>query len=979
MGLGEAGRKVRRAAWWVAAAVFLTTSASAAAEPPGPQLIARDYRDADGDRPRAQALQVDRLEIAVKATGALARTTATVRFANPTDAPLEGDFTMDLPAGSVVTGYALDVGGQMVDGVLAPKRQATLAYQARVRGDIDPGLAETTRTGAFRTRVFPIPPREGRTVRLSFVTPLDGDAPYVLPLALPGRVALSLAVEAEGVARRPALAGPEGVALGWSGSGARLTARATRTGPVVGALRIGPVSPAAPVLLSRTGGGERFFDLNDAADSRLSAASVRRLRVYWDRSRSRRDDDLAAEIALLERYVEAERPAVLDLILFADDGPQLRTLNAPDPRAVGTILRRLDYEGATSLQRVLDAAVPAADACVLVSDGTVTLDPYRAQAVGCPLFTVSSARDADRGFLGALARASGGEHIDLTRLGAQEGLARLRRRSPQVVGVRDGRGGSVDYAVLPAGSGRVRVVGRTPESGTLRVDFADGSRRTYDLGGVAVAADESAASLWAADAAARLAASDRPDPKALTALARRYSVATPSDVFIVLERAEDYAEAEIAPPASLGREVQAQWRALAADRAREKARARAERLDRVVEAWREQKAWWRTRFPAKPRRKAQPRGEDGLPPPPAVMEAPPAEAPPPLEARMAVESVVVTGSRVRRGVEPAVPAITVEVEPWNPSRPYLQVLRAVPPSGFRAAYLEQERLHGDLPAFYFDVAELLFRAGRPEEARRTALNALELPSADTATLHILADRMQRYGDDARAIWLLERILYLEGDRPQPRRNLALTLIARTERAGTPPDVQRSDRARALDLLSEVVLTPWSSAYDGIELIALNEANRLIPQVRAAGGEPTLDPRLVALMDLDLRVVLEWSVDATDMDLWVDEPTGERAVYSNPRTEIGGRLSNDMTQGYGPEEYMLRRAPDGRYTVRVNAYAGDRLNPNGAVTVRAYLFRDWGRADQAVQVAEIELKPEEGRSERLVGSLTVDRSRRSGAR
>src|SRR5579863_9357317 len=113
----------------------------------------------------------------------------------------------------------------------------------------------------------------------------------------------------------------------------------------------------------------------------------------------------------------------------------------------------------------------------------------------------------------------------------------------------------------------------------------------------------------------------------------------------------------------------------------------------------------------------------------------------------------------------------------------------------------------------------------------------------------------------------------------------------------------------MELLNEVVTRIWDGAYDGIELVTLMEANRILPRLEKLGVKDIpLDPRLRALLDVDLRVVLDWYVDATDMDLWVDEPSGERAIYNNPRTRIGGRLSHDMTQGFGPEEYLLHRAP-----------------------------------------------------------------------
>jgi uncharacterized protein YfaP (DUF2135 family) len=102
---------------------------------------------------------------------------------------------------------------------------------------------------------------------------------------------------------------------------------------------------------------------------------------------------------------------------------------------------------------------------------------------------------------------------------------------------------------------------------------------------------------------------------------------------------------------------------------------------------------------------------------------------------------------------------------------------------------------------------------------------------------------------------------------------------------------------------------------------------------------------------------------------VDEPNGERAIYSNPLTGIGGRLSNDMTEGYGPEEYLLRRAATGEYRISVNVYSADAINPNGTTVVTARLYRDWGRATQKETTMEIELAPDD-KGEKFIGTFKV---------
>ncbi len=44
-----------------------------------------------------------------------------------------------------------------------------------------------------------------------------------------------------------------------------------------------------------------------------------------------------------------------------------------------------------------------------------------------------------------------------------------------------------------------------------------------------------------------------------------------------------------------------------------------------------------------------------------------------------------------------------------------------------------------------------------------------------------------------------------------------------------------------------------------------------------------------------------------MDLWVTDPNKETCYYSHKETLIGGRISNDFTEGYGPEQFLLKKA------------------------------------------------------------------------
>lgn len=137
--------------------------------------------------------------------------------------------------------------------------------------------------------------------------------------------------------------------------------------------------------------------------------------------------------------------------------------------------------------------------------------------------------------------------------------------------------------------------------------------------------------------------------------------------------------------------------------------------------------------------------------------------------------------------------------------------------------------------------------------------------------------------------------------------------------------------------------------------------RRIVDGRVASAMPALArARLKALAcdldDADLVVVLEWSTDVTDVDLHVVEPSGEDCCYRRTRTRAGGRITADVTTGFGPEMYVLRRAPRGTYRVRCDCYADDPTRTGRRTQVHALVYRGFGRADETVETIVVEVAP-----------------------
>ena len=141
---------------------------------PAPTLVLTgNVRGVRSDATTSRQLAIEVLDVQVRIRGSIAETRMTATFRNGSNDVLEGDFAFDMPAGSVITGYALDVGPDLIDGVLAGRDRAREAFQRRVVQRIDPGLAEVTWSDRFSTRIFPIPAQGSRTIRLVMTSPLD--------------------------------------------------------------------------------------------------------------------------------------------------------------------------------------------------------------------------------------------------------------------------------------------------------------------------------------------------------------------------------------------------------------------------------------------------------------------------------------------------------------------------------------------------------------------------------------------------------------------------------------------------------------------------------------------------------------------------------------------------------------------------------------------------------------------------------------
>lgn len=958
---------------------------------PEPALIAPPLIVAPGAK---TPIELRSASLQVETDGGLARTTLLLTLFNPNERLLEGSLSLPLQPGQQISGFALDVGGTMRDAAPVPKPKAQQVFESVERRNVDPGLIEQTAGNQFRLRVYPIPPRGTRQVRVSIDEALrrEGDAWRLdVPVhLLDAAAAASMTVRARGPRTAPAQVGNfdalkfERARGGWSAQYAVSRAQpANPSRPRTLGLRLPAAADAQAAVQAYDGDRFALVDVPVALDRARPRKVPGAIGLLWDASASARNRDRQGEFALLDRYFAAMGEGSVRLRFLRDvgeDGGRFE-IRGGDWSALRKALESAVYDGASDLADwTPDAGVGE---YLLVSDGVRNYgsEAFPRLREGQALYALSSAgakTDAVR--LSALAEARGGRLVQWQgRDGLEAAAAALLGDGARILALEGDGIEDLQPQAWWIDGGIVRVAGRmTERDATVRVRLRSGGEtRTVEVRVPADAPEsELAATLWASWQVAADMAEPELHRAAIARLGQRFGLVTPGTSLLVLESAADYVRYDIPAPAALREEVAA----LRRTQASEQAQSRSQRLDDVAARFADRLAWWKRDFPKgappKPASEAKVAGAmvGGAPPPP-----PPAPA---MAAPQAEElNSVVAGEPARRaeaaadaaadaaaapavdGVEQAKPVddtagrgVSIQLQTWAPDSPYARRLREAKPGDLYAIYLDERDSHASSTAFYLDVADLLLRQGRRAEALRVLSNLAELDLENRHVLRVLGYRLMQAKDNDHAVDVLREVLRLADEEPQSHRDLGLALAA----AG--------DRQEAIRHLYDVAARPWDGRFSEVELVALNEMNAIIATSPTPLDTAFIDPRLLKNMPLDLRVVLAWDSDNSDMDLWVTDPNGEKCYYGNRNTYQGGLLSDDFTGGYGPEEFVLKDAKPGKYKVEANFFGDRQQIVTGATTLNLVFSTGWGTPRQKNEAVTLRLS---GQSETvLVGEFTV---------
>ncbi len=892
-------------------------------------------------------IYLQKVDVKAEVLGGVAHTRIEMEFYNPNTRVLEGELQFPLLDGQTVTGFALDIKGELRPAVPVDKVHGQQVFEDVSRERIDPGLLEKTQGNNFKLRVYPLPANGTRRVVLEFDEALPDTHgkfgninSYHLPLQFAepiGQLNVSVnnaAIPAElsELAVRARL-GAERIAVKYNNraaghSGSLVTfSRKNYVGHEL--LSIDYPAAVRPFTVTETRADQTYFyaELPVPRDKPALRAAPGKLGIVWDASGSGAARDHNREFALLDAYFKELGNVTVQLVIARDVAEVVKTftIDKGDWSALRAVLEAVVYDGATSGAAL--SSPKSTGLNLLFSDGLNNYGTGKFMAGDVPLFAVSAAASADLARLRIAAENTGGRLLNLLSLAPPDAVTALTHQSTRLLGMH-GAKEMVSASVYPEG-GRMKIAGIfTEPEATLTLDWlgAQGEHRSQQVVIRNPAVSTVAAGRWAALQLAQLESDYESNRAAIHRLGNRFGMVTRDTSLIVLDSIEDYVNYEIEPPESLRAEYQQKM----AYKQRDLRDDRSAHLNDIADRFATKVAWWDKSFP---------KGDKPEPPKVKPAEAVAYASAPREVMAMSSAPTYDTDVVVESNYFSSAPVIaSIQLKKWQSDAPYAKRLRETAPEQMYRVYLDERPSYANSTAFFLDAADIFFERGQTDMGLRILSNLAEMNLENRGILRILAYRLLQAKQTKLALPVLQQVLVLSPNEPQSWRDLGLAYA------------EDGQYQQAVNNLWEVVAQPWHGRFPDIELIALAELNAIIARVPKDVVIDTsrMDERLLRNLPLDLRAVLSWDADNTDIDLWVTDPNNEKVYYAHRLGYQGGAMSRDFTGGYGPEEFSLRDAKPGKYKVQAHFYGNHQQVVAGATTLMLRLSTGFGTAQQKDQ-------------------------------
>ncbi|MGC4102569.1 VIT domain-containing protein [Ferruginibacter sp.] len=911
-------------------------------------------------------LEIDRLAIDIKVTGNIATTTFDINYYNSTDRVLEGEFDFPLADGQNICRYALDINGTLREGVVVEKAKARVAYESTVRRKIDPGLVEKTKGNNFRTRIYPIPAKGYKHVVIAVEQALTGNKEglvYQLPLLCNQVIKeFSLTATVFKHAEKPVVQNSNLNGFDFNKENTSWIADYKASGFVANTLvEFILNSDEGQVYTEIFEGNNYFYTHIDAAPDYRDKKNPAAITLLWDISASAEKRDIKKEAALLNNYFKRLGNVTVHLVPFNISTSATEQFIIKEGNAAELLarLQSFTFDGGTQLG-ALDLNQYNDEAIILFSDGLSTFGKKEILLSSIPVTVVNSSAAPDYSYLKNIALQTHGRFINLNEATPENAVNEMASEPLQFIkATYDVNKISEFYTQvntnLQNGFSFTGILKNGPATIELHFGFGNTVTVTKKL----IIKDDgditpNTKRIWATTKIAQLDLEYEKNKDAITQLGKKFSVVTQNTSLLVLDRVEDYVQHEIVPPV----ELQKEYFTLLKEKQRLEADEKSNVYDEAKAAMDELKEWYNKKLFATVPQKA-----DSLIDTYSVSDstfnfltiADSIRVTQGFGTFSAANATATTNSRTTEyaftasesnAVQFTPPQIvkddeiknesltgSIQLNEWKPEAAYLKELEKTAPAKYIEKYQQLKKDYNSQPSFFVDVARFMFEKNDKAAALLILSNIAEMKLENPELLRIVANQLLEFGETGLAAEVFKEVTNIREEEPQSYRDLALAYN------------ETGKYQQAIDLLYKLITGKWDTRFTGIRSIAINEMNAIISAHPNEVNIAAIDKKFILSMPVDVRIVIGWSSNDSDIDLWVTDPAKEKCFFENTTTSTGGKISQDITQGYGPEEFSLKKAKKGDYTIEVNLYGDSRQTIGGPITIKAELFTNFGRPNQ----------------------------------
>ncbi|MBE8725033.1 VIT domain-containing protein [Flavobacterium hungaricum] len=906
----------------------------------------------DVENQKKHPVTLQEAKIETKILGNLATTTATYTFYNSGSRILEGKLTLPLPEGVSVSGYALDINGKLRDAVPVPKERAKEVFESLEKRNIDPGIIEKVDGNNFRTRIYPIPAQGSRTIKITYHQELKdfaSDYQYLLTFAngtvsIPKfnlKVLINESLTAPKITENPdGSFAFEKIGNQWFAEISKENFTPNENLKII----IPKVNLSSKVLLQKTSDDKFYFAASVAVDFPVKEKTKsQKIAIIWDNSFSGSKRNRQKELDFLDAFFASNKDISVSFVLLNNvlEKTEEFTVSGGNWSALKNRIVDLKYDGGTDFGALKE--VSGIEEYLLFSDGISNFGDLTIKFKK-PLNSIVSTPTSDFNLLKLLASQSGGNFINLNELNTQSALKAYNKQPVTFLGFKENA--KIEELFPNVGTvvnEPVNIFGiAAPNLGKLTALFAVGTKK-YEVPvdfTTAVKVDNwPIAQFWAQRKINDLELNSTQNRDEIRNLSEQFGVVSKNTSLIVLDDVNDYVRYGITPP----QELLAEYNKIVSRNKKEILEKRKNLLSKSFNITRELVTWWNSEYKPAEKKQYPKISNQSL-----------------GSNKDQVQDDAVYNTENERSARSEGKITLIEVESTEEYMKDFQNLQSS--ELIYQKYLENRSKYEKQVTYYFDISKLLFRKGDKVLSLKVLSTLAELDLENEELYKTISYLLKQRGNYEKELWITQKILEWRPFDSQSHRDYALALI----------DNKRPQEA--LDVYKSMLYQEYSDEVsirdNGIEEILIMEINNILSQNKNVDASK-IDDRLKANLPVDIRVVINWNKDNTDIDLWVTDPRGEDCSYSHKSTEIGGRLSNDFTQGFGPEQFLLKKAIKGKYKIKTNFF-GERQNMlSGPTTIMAevYLYYSDGRQERKIAVFQSQkVNKRESDSKILIGEF-----------